>query len=103
MGKVCTCFQTKRRKNPTLCGGTYLYSLYKGISPPGTIPFEELNAHKTVRKPDMVSSEGFLSFLKTCCQLAFGGAGNFPFRLLAIHQKRRQFGAYGKAGNRNPE
>ena len=89
MGKVYTCIQTKRRKNPTLCGGTYLYSLYKGISPPGTIPFEELNAHKTVRKPDMVGSEGFLSFLKTCCQQAFGragnwGAGNFPFRLLAI-------------------
>ena len=37
----------------------------------------------------MVGSEGFLSFLKTCCQHAFGragnwGGGNFPFPLLAI-------------------
>ena len=91
MGKMYTRFQNKRRKNPTLSGGTYLYGLYNEISPPppGTIPFEELNAHKTVRKPDMVGSEGFLSFLETCCQQVFGragnwGAGNFPFPLLAI-------------------
>ena len=97
MGKVYTRFQTKRRKNPTLCGATYLYSLYKGIPPPppGTIPFEELNAHKTVRKPDMEGSEGFLSFLKTCCQQAFGragnwGAGNFRFPLLAIFSPNRE-------------
>ena len=37
----------------------------------------------------MVGSEGFLSFLETCCQQVFGragnwGAGNFPFPLLAI-------------------
>ena len=90
MGKVYTRFQNKRRKNPTLSGGTYLYGSYNEISPPpGTIPFEELNAHKTVRKPDMVGSERFLSFLETCCQQVFGragnwGAGNFPFPLLAI-------------------
>ena len=64
MGKVYTCFQTKRRKNPTPCGGTYLYSLYKGI-PPWVQSPSRMNAHKTGRKPDMVGSEGFLSFLKT--------------------------------------
>ena len=32
----------------------------------------------------MVGSEGFLSFLETCCQQVFGRAGNFPFPLLAI-------------------
>ena len=64
MGKVYTCFQTKRRKNPTLCGCTYLYNLYKGI-PPWVQSPSRMNAHKTVRKPDMVGSEGFLSFLKT--------------------------------------
>ena len=37
MGKVCTRFRPKRRKNPTLRGGTYLYSLYKAVlvPPPG--------------------------------------------------------------------
>ena len=33
MGKDYTRFQTKRRKNPTLWGGTYLYGLYKGVPP----------------------------------------------------------------------
>ena len=34
MGKVQTRFQTKPRKNPTRWGGTYLYSLCKGVPPP---------------------------------------------------------------------
>ena len=33
MVKVYTHFQTKRAQNPTRWGGTYLYSLYKGVSP----------------------------------------------------------------------
>ena len=33
MGKVYTRFQSKRRKNPTRWGGTYLYSLYKRVPP----------------------------------------------------------------------
>ena len=33
MSKVYTRFQTKRRKNPTLWGGTYLYGLYKEVPP----------------------------------------------------------------------
>ena len=32
-----TRFQTKMGKNPTLWGGTYLYGLYKGVSP-GHVP-----------------------------------------------------------------
>ena len=39
MGEVYTRFQNKRRKNPTLSGGTYLYGLYNEISPPGYNPF----------------------------------------------------------------
>ena len=31
MGKVYTRFQTKTAQNPTRSGGTYLYSLYKGV------------------------------------------------------------------------
>ena len=34
VGKVYTRFQTKTRKKPTLCNGTYRIGLYKG-SPPG--------------------------------------------------------------------
>ena len=34
MGKLYTRFQTKGRKNPTWWGGTYLYSLYKGVPHP---------------------------------------------------------------------
>ena len=30
-----TVFRPKRRKNPTRWGGTYLYSLYKGVPPSG--------------------------------------------------------------------
>ena len=33
MNKVYTSFQIKRRKNPTLWCGTYLYGIYKGVSP----------------------------------------------------------------------
>ena len=40
MGKVYTRFQTKRRKNPTRWGDTYLYGLYKGVPlPPGSFPY----------------------------------------------------------------
>ena len=39
MGKVYTCFQTKKApKNHTLWGGTYQYGLYKGVTPPPTPP-----------------------------------------------------------------
>ena len=31
MGKVYTRFQTKTAQNSTLCGGTHLYGLYKGV------------------------------------------------------------------------
>ena len=34
MGKVYTRFQTKRPKNQTLWGGTYIYGLYMGVPPP---------------------------------------------------------------------
>ena len=34
MGKLYTRFQTKGHKNPTWWGGTYLYSLYKGVPHP---------------------------------------------------------------------
>ena len=34
MGKVYTCFQTKKAQKSYPLGGTYLYSLYKGV-PPG--------------------------------------------------------------------
>ena len=34
MGKVYNRFQTKRPKNPTLWGSTYLYGLYKRPPPP---------------------------------------------------------------------
>ena len=33
MGKIYTRLRLKRRKNPTLWGGTYLYGLYKGVLP----------------------------------------------------------------------
>ena len=33
MGKVYTYFQTKKAQNPTRWGGTYLYGLYKGVTP----------------------------------------------------------------------
>ena len=39
MGKVQTRFQTKPRKNPTRWGGTYLYSLCKGVPPPPRLDF----------------------------------------------------------------
>ena len=32
-------FKPKRRKNPTRCGGTYIYSLYKGVPPPPGLYF----------------------------------------------------------------
>ena len=35
MGKIYTRLRLKRRKNPTLRGGTYLYGLYKGVLPRG--------------------------------------------------------------------
>ena len=35
MGKIYTRLRLKRRKNPTLWGGTYLYGLYKGVLPRG--------------------------------------------------------------------
>ena len=39
MGKVYTCFQTKRAQNSFLWGGTYIYGLYKGVpSPPPPLP-----------------------------------------------------------------
>ena len=39
MGKECTRFQTKRHKNPTRWGGSYVYSLYRGVpSPPPPLP-----------------------------------------------------------------
>ena len=34
MGKVYTRFQTKTAQKPTRWGGTYLYSLDKGVPPP---------------------------------------------------------------------
>ena len=34
MGKIYTRFQTIRRQNHTLWGGTYLYGLYKEVPPP---------------------------------------------------------------------
>ena len=34
-------FQTKKAQKPTLWGGTYLYGLYKGVSPPGPDPFHD--------------------------------------------------------------
>ena len=34
MGKVYTRFKTKRPKNHTRWGGTYLHGLYKGVPPP---------------------------------------------------------------------
>ena len=37
MGKVYLRFQTKTAQNPTQWGGTYLYSLYKGVPSPGGI------------------------------------------------------------------
>ena len=33
--KTIPVFRPKRRKNPTLWGGTYLYGLSKGVPPPG--------------------------------------------------------------------
>ena len=33
MGKVFNRFQTKTAQYPTLCGGTYLNGLYKGLPP----------------------------------------------------------------------
>ena len=35
MVKIYTRFQTKTAKKHTLWGGTYLYSLYRGVTPPG--------------------------------------------------------------------
>ena len=35
MGKVWPVFRPQRRKTPTRWGGTCLYSLYKGVPPPG--------------------------------------------------------------------
>ena len=38
MAKIDTLFMTKTAENPTLWGGTYLYSPYKGVPPsPGKI------------------------------------------------------------------
>ena len=37
MGKIYTRLRLKRRKKPTLWGGTYLYGLYKGVLPPGWV------------------------------------------------------------------
>ena len=88
--KCIPVFRTNGAKTlPYLAAHTYIAYITEYPPPPGTIPFEELNAHKTVRKPDMIGSEGFLSFLETCCQQVFGragnwGAGNFSFPLLAI-------------------
>ena len=42
-------FRPKRRKNPTRWGGTYLYSLYKGVPPPP--PGTWLNSHIELGSP----------------------------------------------------
>ena len=58
--QILTRFQTKKRNFPHPFSKTlpyvvaHTYIAYIREYPPGTIPFEELNAHKTVRKPDVV-------------------------------------------------
>ena len=44
MGKIYTRLRLKRRKNPTLWGGTYPYGLYKGVLPRGWV--HGLSLHK---------------------------------------------------------
>ena len=38
MAEIDTLFMTKTAKNPTLWGRTYLYSPYKGLTPPPSPP-----------------------------------------------------------------
>ena len=40
--KIFLYLNTEHLKNPTLSGGTYLYSVYKGVSPPGDISPHEI-------------------------------------------------------------
>ena len=49
MGKVCTRFRPKRRRNPTLWGGggTYLYRSYKGVTTSGDTQREPLRRRKS--------------------------------------------------------
>ena len=58
LGKSRTVFRPKRRKNPTLWGGTYLYGLYKGVAPglflktpPLTPPSKRLESRREAEPP----------------------------------------------------
>ena len=65
MGKIYTRLRLKRRKNPTLWGGTYLYGLYKGVPPRGWVYGFSLHKifvciHMVVRPSSCgTSSEGY--------------------------------------------
>ena len=55
--KFIPVFRPKRRKNQTLRGGTHLYGLYKGVSPPGP----HTQAEKKVTVWQLIKLNGGLS------------------------------------------
>ena len=76
MGKVYTRFQTKRYKNPTLWGGTYLHGLYKEVPPPprpGIVPIVLENTSPV--KSSWIHPE--LSFHDISCLHLISSAKNF--------------------------
>ena len=47
--KSITVFRPKRRENPTLWDGTYLYGLYKEVSPPETLCHDSILFCKKIK------------------------------------------------------
>ena len=83
MGKIYTRLRLKRRKNPTLWRGTYLYGLYKGVLLRGWVFGLSLHKifvciHKVVRPPSCgTSSEGRYTSFTTNCRSYVLPAVNF--------------------------
>ena len=83
MGKIYTRLRLKRRKNPTLWGGTYVYGLYKGVLPRGWVYGLSLNKifvciHMVVRPSSCgTSSESHYTSFTTKCRSYMLPAVNF--------------------------
>ena len=83
MGKIYTRLRLKRRKNPTLWGGTYLHGLYKGVLPRAWVYGLSLHKifvciHMVVRPSSCgTSSEGHYTSFTTECRSYVLPAVNF--------------------------
>ena len=64
MVKIYTVFRPKRLKNHTLWGGTYLYSLYRGVPPPPETDDRPITA--VTRKTCLYIYKITAEFLETC-------------------------------------